>query len=160
PIGSAQRVMASPPTQDPGPPPGVLLLNEDDVRRALTMDLALEAGGQGLRKLALDEAHNIPRARAPTDHPRVPALGAAIKALGFMGAKVYATSRKGPAQFLVPLFDGKAGALLCLLQADYLGQMRTGAASGVATKYMARPDAAEVGIFGSGKQARTQLLAV
>jgi ornithine cyclodeaminase/alanine dehydrogenase-like protein (mu-crystallin family) len=61
-----------------------------------------------------------------------------------MGAKVYSTSRKNGARFLVPLFDGKTGALLCLMQADYLGQMRTGAASGVATKYMARPDAAEV----------------
>ncbi len=50
--------------------------------------------------------------------------------------------------------------LLALLQADYLGQMRTGAASGVATQYMARPDAAEIGLFGAGKQARTQLLAV
>jgi ornithine cyclodeaminase/alanine dehydrogenase len=49
---------------------------------------------------------------------------------------------------------------LALIQADYLGQVRTGAASGVATQYMARPDAAEVGIFGSGKQARTQLQAV
>ena len=58
------------------------------------------------------------------------------------------------------LFDGKTGALLCLMQADYLGQMRTGAASGVATQYMARPDATEVGVFGSGKQARTQLQAI
>ena len=55
------------------------------------------------------------------------------------------------------LFDGKTGALLALMQADYLGQMRTGAASGVATQYMARPDATEVGLFGSGKQARTQI---
>jgi ornithine cyclodeaminase/alanine dehydrogenase len=46
------------------------------------------------------------------------------------------------------------------MQADHLGQMRTGAASGVATQYMARPDASEVGLYGSGKQARTQLLAV
>ena len=46
------------------------------------------------------------------------------------------------------------------MQADYLGQMRTGAATGVATQYMARPDATEVGLFGSGKQARTQIQAV
>src|SRR5262249_58020792 len=57
-------------------------------------------------------------------------------------------------------FDGKSGALSTLIQADYLGQVRTGAASGVATQYMARPDASEVGLFGSGKQARTQLLAI
>jgi ornithine cyclodeaminase/alanine dehydrogenase len=87
-------------------------------------------------------------------------LSAAIKSLGVMGAKVYATSRRGPAQFHFSLFDGKTGALLCLMQADYLGQMRTGAASGVATRYMARPDATEVGLYGTGKQARTQLLGV
>ena len=49
---------------------------------------------------------------------------------------------------------------MSLMQADYLGQMRTGAASGVATRYMARPDASEVGLFGTGTQARTQILAV
>src|SRR6185369_18100741 len=74
--------------------------------------------------------------------------------------KVYATNRKGGAEFHVSLFDGKTGALLALMQADYLGQMRTGAASGVATQYMARPEASEVGLFGSGKQARTQVQAV
>jgi ornithine cyclodeaminase/alanine dehydrogenase len=77
-----------------------------------------------------------------------------------MGAKVYATSRKNPATFTLTLFDGRSGALLALMQADYLGQLRTGAASGVATKYMARDDATEVGLFGSGKQARTQVQAV
>jgi ornithine cyclodeaminase/alanine dehydrogenase len=76
-----------------------------------------------------------------------------------MGTKVYAT-RKGSAQFVVSLFDGKTAQLLCLMQADYLGQVRTGAASGVATKYMARPDASEVGVYGSGLQARTQVQAV
>jgi ornithine cyclodeaminase/alanine dehydrogenase-like protein (mu-crystallin family) len=151
--------MASPTATTVGAPRGVLLLTEDDVRRALTMEVALEAVEQGLRKLALDEAQNIPRARVQTDHAMLHTMSAAAKSLGVMGAKVYSTSRKG-AQFLVPLFDGKTGALLSLMQADYLGQMRTGAASGVATQYMARPDANTVGLYGSGKQARTQLLAV
>jgi ornithine cyclodeaminase/alanine dehydrogenase-like protein (mu-crystallin family) len=138
----------------------VLLLNEDEVRQVLTMDLALEAVEQGLRKMALDEAQNIPRARALTDHAILHVMGAAAKSLGAMGAKVYAASRKGLAKFIVPLFDGKTGELLSIMQADYLGQVRTGAASGVATKFMARDDATEVGLFGSGKQARTQLIAV
>jgi ornithine cyclodeaminase/alanine dehydrogenase len=86
-------------------------------------------------------------------------MSAAAKGLGVLGYKAYATSRKG-AHFHMGLFDGRSGALVALIQADYLGQMRTGAASGVATQYMARPDATEVGLFGSGKQARTQLLAV
>jgi ornithine cyclodeaminase/alanine dehydrogenase-like protein (mu-crystallin family) len=137
----------------------VLMLNEDEVRRLLTMDMALEAVEQGLRKMALDEAFIVPRARLQTDHAVLHVMAAAAKSLGVMGSKVYATSRKG-AHFLASLFDGKTGALLCLMQADYLGQVRTGAASGVATKYLAREDATEVGLFGSGKQARTQLLAV
>jgi len=141
-------------------PRGVLLLNEDEVRHLLTMDLALESVEQGLRKMALDEAHVISRHRVVTDHSVLHLMGSAAKSLGVMGAKVYSSSRKGPAQFLVTLFDGKSGALLALIQADYLGQVRTGAASGIATKYMARADAAELGIFGSGKQARTQVEAI
>src|SRR5437762_1368770 len=137
----------------------VLLLNEAEVRQALTMEMAMEAVEDGLRKMALDEVQNIPRARCQTDHAMLHVLSAAAKSLGVMGYKVYATSRKGQ-HFHVGLYDGKSGALLALMQADYLGQMRTGAASGVATQYMARPDASEVGLFGSGKQARTQLLAV
>jgi ornithine cyclodeaminase/alanine dehydrogenase-like protein (mu-crystallin family) len=135
-------------------------LNEDEVRQLLTMDMALEAVEQGLRKMALDEAHIIPRHRSVTDHAMLHVMGATAKSLGVMGAKVYATSRKGPPNFLASLFDGKTGALLALIQADHLGQVRTGAASGIATRYLSRPDAQEVGIFGSGKQARTQLEAM
>jgi alanine dehydrogenase len=137
----------------------VLLLNENDVRQLLTMDMALEGVEQGLRKMALDEAHNIPRSRAQTDHAMLHVMAASAKTLGVMGYKAYSTSRRG-SQFHVGLYDAKSGALLALIQADYLGQMRTGAASGVATQYMARPDATEVGLFGAGKQARTQLQAV
>jgi alanine dehydrogenase len=137
-----------------------LLLNEDDVRRLLTMDMALEAVEQGLRRMGLDEAFNVPRSRVQTDHVVLHSMSAAAKSLGILGAKIYATGRKAPSQFHLLLHDGKTGALLALMQADYLGQMRTGAASGVATKYLARSDATEVGLYGSGKQARTQLLAV
>src|SRR4051794_14326845 len=137
----------------------VLLLSEEDVRQLLTMDMAMEAVEHALRKLALDEAHNVPRTRVQTDHVMVHVLSAAAKGLGAVGLKAYTTSKKG-ARFHVSLYDGKTGALQALIQADYLGQMRTGAASGVATQYMARPDASEVGLFGSGKQARTQIQAI
>jgi ornithine cyclodeaminase/alanine dehydrogenase-like protein (mu-crystallin family) len=123
------------------------------------MDMALAAVEEGLRKMALDEVQNVPRTRSQTDHAMLHVLSASAKTLGYMGYKTYATSRKG-AQFHIGLYDGKSGSLLALIQADYLGQVRTGAASGVATQYMARPDAAEIGIFGSGKQARTQLQAI
>lgn len=137
----------------------VLLLTEDDVRQVLTMDMALEAVEEGLRRLALDEAMNIPRARCQTDHVMLHVMAGAAKTMGVAGLKAYTTCRKGN-HFHIALFDGKNGALLALMQGDYLGQVRTGAASGVATQYMARPDAQEVGLFGSGKQARTQLIAI
>ena len=137
----------------------MLLLTEDDVRRLLTIEMALEAVEQVLRKQALDEAQNIPRSRCQTDQAMLHVLSGSAKTLGIMGYKAYSTTRKG-AWFHVGLYDGKTGALLALIQADYLGQMRTGAASGVATQYMARHEAQEVGIFGSGKQARTQLQAI
>lgn len=139
--------------------PPVLLLTEDDVRQVLTMELALEAVEAGLRKMALDEAQNVPRSRCQTDHAMLHVMSASAKTLGVLGYKAYCTTRRG-AQFHVGLFDGKTGSLLSLMQADYLGQMRTGAASGVATQYMARPESSEVGLFGSGKQARTQLIAI
>jgi len=144
----------------PAAPGPVLYLTEDDVHDLLTMDLALEAVEAGLRKMAIDEAHLIPRQRVVTDHAVLHSMGAAAKSLGVMGTKVYSTTRKGHAQFLVTLFDGKTGHLLALIQADYLGQVRTGAASGIATRLMATPDAAEIGLIGSGKQARTQIEAV
>src|ERR1700680_4760500 len=141
-----------------GPMP-VLLLNEEEVRDLLTLDMALEAVEAVLRKQALEEATNIPRTRCQTDHAMLHVMSASAKTLGVMGYKAYSSSRK-VTSFQLGLFDGKTGALLSLMQADYLGQVRTGAASGVATQYMARPEASEVGVFGSGKQARTQLQAV
>jgi ornithine cyclodeaminase/alanine dehydrogenase-like protein (mu-crystallin family) len=138
----------------------VLLLSEDDVRQVLTMDVALEAVEAGLRKMALDEAQNLSRCRCQTDHAMLHVLPAAAKTLGVMGYKAYSSSSKKGFHFHIALYDGKTGVLLSLMQADYLGQMRTGAASGVATQYMARADSSEIGLFGSGKQARTQLLGI
>lgn len=137
----------------------MLVLSEQDVRQVLTMETALEAVESALRSLALDEAVNIPRTRCQTDQAMLHVLSAAWRTKGFLGYKAYVTTRQ-QARFHVALFDGHSGEWLCLIEADYLGQVRTGAASGVATRYMARPEACEVGVFGSGKQARTQLEAV
>jgi len=137
----------------------VLLLTEDEVRQLLTMEMALEAVEEVLRRQALEEAQNVPRARCHADHAMLHTLSAACKRLGVLGYKAYCTTRHG-ANFHVGLYDARSGELIALIQADYLGQMRTGAASGVATHYMARSDAQHAGLYGSGKQARTQLLAV
>ncbi|MBN9117634.1 MAG: ornithine cyclodeaminase family protein [Planctomycetes bacterium] len=137
----------------------ILYLTEDEVARVLTMDLALETTAAAFRKMALDEAVNIPRQRCQTDHVMLHVLPAAAKTLGAIGFKAYTTSKAG-ARFHVTLFDPKQGGIAAMVEADLLGQFRTGAASGVATKKLSRPDASTVGLFGTGKQARTQLLAV
>jgi ornithine cyclodeaminase/alanine dehydrogenase-like protein (mu-crystallin family) len=139
---------------------GILLINEGEVLRLLTMDRAIVAVENAFRKLGLEEASNIPRARAVTDHAQIHLMGASHKTASAMGAKIYSTSRKNPAQFYVTLFDGKTGGLLSLLQADHLGRIRTGAASAVATKLLARADAVTLGVLGAGRQAKTQIQAI
>ena len=137
----------------------VLHLTEDEVRGLLPMELAVEAVESALRKMALEEAFNVPRSRCQTDHAVLHVLPAAAKTLGVIGYKAYVTTRTGT-RFHVTIYDGKTGEMLAVMQADHLGQMRTGAASAVATKNLSRKDSATAGIFGAGKQARTQLLGV
>jgi alanine dehydrogenase len=136
-----------------------LYLTEAEVGRVVAMDLALDAVSAAFRKLALEEATNVPRQRCQTDQVMLHVLPAAAKTLGAIGFKAYVTSKTGT-RFHVTLYDGKTGAMTAILEADLLGQFRTGAASGVATKKLARADATTAGCFGTGKQARTQILAV
>jgi alanine dehydrogenase len=135
----------------------VLHLTEDEVRQVLTMDIAIDAVETGLRKLALEEAVNNPRTRCQTDHAMMHVLSAAAKTLGVLGYKAYVATKKGT-RFHVTIYDGKSGEMTALMQADFLGQMRTGAASAVATKHLARADSTTLGLFGTGKQARTQVI--
>jgi alanine dehydrogenase len=134
-----------------------LLLTEADVRSLLTMPVALEAVEMAFRRLADGSAlvHNRQRLHIPSNS-YLHYMAAGDGAGGYMGMKIYTSSRSG-LRFLVPLFDAKSGDMLALLEADYLGQMRTGAASGLATRYLARAEASTAGIIGTGLQARTQL---
>jgi ornithine cyclodeaminase/alanine dehydrogenase-like protein (mu-crystallin family) len=86
-------------------------------------------------------------------------MPAALPEAKVMGLKTYATVR-GQAKFVVLLFSAESATLLGVIEADRLGQMRTGAASGVATRHLARADADRVGCYGTGWQARSQLEAV
>jgi ornithine cyclodeaminase/alanine dehydrogenase-like protein (mu-crystallin family) len=85
-------------------------------------------------------------------------MSAAAEYLGVVGLKAYTTTKTG-ARFLVSLFDAASGELMAMLEADRLGQLRTGAATGVALKYLAAPDTATLGLIGTGYQAETQLAA-
>lgn len=137
-----------------------LLLSEADVKSILTMPMTLELVESSFRRLAEGKATLQYRQRL-----HVPGQGvlnhmaAADLTTGYMGLKIYSIARDG-ARFVVPLFQAASGELVALIEADYLGQMRTGAATGVATKFMAREDASVAAIIGTGLQARTQLEAI
>lgn len=137
-----------------------LLLTEADVRNLLTMTLAIEAVEDAFRRLGGGSAisHSRQRIHLP-GRSYLHYLAASDGASDYMGLKIYTSSREG-LRFLVPLFHAESGDLLALIEADYLGQMRTGAASGVATRRLARADARVAGIIGTGLQARTQIEAI
>jgi ornithine cyclodeaminase/alanine dehydrogenase-like protein (mu-crystallin family) len=82
-------------------------------------------------------------------------MSAAAGYLDLVGFKCYTTTRSG-AKFLLGLYD-RTGALVALMEADKLGQLRTGATTGVAIGSMADPEARELGLFGTGWQAQSQL---
>ncbi len=127
-----------------------LLLTEADVKSLLTMPLALECVQHSFQRLADGSALLHPRQRL-----HVPSksylhyMAAADGTSGYMGLKIYTSSREG-LRFLITLFSAESGDLLALIEADFIGQMRTGAASGVATRLLAREDARTVGIVGTG----------
>jgi alanine dehydrogenase len=137
-----------------------LLLTEAEVKAILTMPLALELVEESFRRLADGTAvsHSRQRLRL-AEKGFLHYMAASDSAGGYVGLKIYTVSPSG-ARFLVPLFSGHSGELLALIEANYLGQARTGAASGVATRVMSRADARTAGIVGTGLQARTQLEAV
>jgi ornithine cyclodeaminase/alanine dehydrogenase-like protein (mu-crystallin family) len=137
-----------------------LLLTEADVRAILTMPMALEDVESSFRRLGDGAGVSHPRRRLLIPGKTIlNYMAAADTAGGYLGLKIYSISR-GKARFIVPLFRAETGEMVALIEADYLGQMRTGAASGVAARVMARDDARTVGIIGTGLQARTQLEAV
>ena len=132
---------------------------EDDVLKLLTMEDAIAGVELSFRLLAEGKAVNRPRARVRAERLLLHVMPAGSAALGYVGLKAYTTAPSG-ARFRFLLFDATTGELSAWIEADRLGQIRTGAASGVATRLMARQDATRVGIFGSGWQARSQLEAI
>ncbi len=116
------------------------------------------------RRIGAGEAESLPRRRLKLPGGRRPArvfhsMAAASAALGFCGLKAYASGRDG-ARFVFLLFEQESGALAAVMEADALGRIRTGAATGVAADHLAPASAASVGIVGCGGQARTQLEAL
>ena len=137
-----------------------LHINESEVKSVFTMARAMEAVEAISKRQAAGEVLVHPRRRFELpDGAFFHHMAAADVPGGFVATKQY-TYVGGKLKFLVSLFSTASGDLLSLIEADILGQMRTGAASGVATKHLARKDAVTAGIVGTGLQARTQLEAI
>lgn len=136
-----------------------LFLSENDVKNLLTVEMALEAVESAHRDLALGLAIDTPRARSRLPQTVLHILQGALPAQGVIGYKAY-TSNKSGNRFLVHLFDAAMGQLKAVIEADFLGMMRTGAASGVAARWLARPDSRVAGVFGAGWQAEGHVRAI
>ncbi|MDB5839574.1 MAG: ornithine cyclodeaminase [Herminiimonas sp.] len=136
-----------------------LFLTEQDIKSLLTMPMAIEAVETVMAEVARGEAVNMPRERVRSRSTTQHLLQGQVPSHQAIGYKVYTVS-KGVVRFLLHVYDAGDGRLNGILEARLLGMMRTGAASGVATKYLATRHASVLGVFGSGRQAVGQIEAV
>ena len=124
------------------------------------MEDALAVVEESLLQQARGTAVNLPRAHSIAGPGvYVAHMQAALHEQGVAGFKAYTAASQGY-RFLVYLISAESGRLLAIIEANRLGQLRTGAATGVSVKHMARHGRQVVGILGSGFQAETQLEAV
>ena len=138
-----------------------LFLNEQEVVQLLPMNECIEALDRAFAHAGAGVVDNKPRSRIRMPGGFFHFMAAADGGQGVFGYKAYPSfAGPGGAKMIVMLYDYQSGELLACMEAGRMGQIRTGAASGLATRYMARCAASTVAVIGSGFQARTQLEAV
>ena len=133
-----------------------LYLAEAEVRKLLSPAAAVEAVEGCFRRMATGGVHIAPRRRLELHEGRLADMAASDLELGFAGVKAYAGFGDGAA-FVVALFSTERPELVALIEADWLGRLRTGAASAVAAKYLALDNAKTLGVIGCGGQAEAQV---
>ncbi len=146
----------------------MLLLTRDHVRQVLDMADGMEAVEKAFAEMAGGTAVLPPRINLNTPDGVGLYMPAYLKESGALVCKVVASYKQNPAKHNLPTILGKVllqdpatGDVVCIMDGEYLTAVRTGAVSGVATKYLARRDRGQtVGIFGTGVQARAQLWAM
>ena len=136
-----------------------LYLTERDVHELITPADAVAAVEACFRRMAAGEVEIAPRRRLRLPEGALADMAAADRGLGLTGGKLYAATANG-ATFVVCLFDAESSELVAVIEADRLGQLRTGAASAVAARYLARRDATTMGVIGCGHQAETQVACI
>ncbi len=136
-----------------------LFLRDQEVNQCVSMDDMLGAIESMQRHFGQGEAYNLPRRKIIAPSGQLAVMGGGLFYEGVMGVKTY-TVVNGQYSFQVSLYDANTGQLICYTQANRLGQLRTGATTGVAVKYLSKSNATTVGIIGTGHQASAQLEAV
>ncbi len=136
-----------------------LFLSESDVEELLSPADAVEAVEGSFRRMAAGHVFNAPRRRLALEEGRLADMAASDLELGYAGVKAYAGFRDG-AVFVVALFAVERPELVALIEADRLGRLRTGAASAVAARHLAREGAASLGVIGCGDQAEAQVTCI
>jgi len=134
-----------------------IFLTEEDVVRLLPINEAIDCLDEAFRQQGQGNVKNHPRNRTQSGGMGVTMMVAVLGGSGFGGFKVMGGGYRSS---MVTLYGEDPPRMLAMLESRELGQIRTGAASGLATKYMAREDATTVGIVGTGHQAISQLAAV
>jgi alanine dehydrogenase len=138
-----------------------IFLDEACIAKLVTMRDAIEAVEEVFGELGRGNVVNVPRVRAPLNNGILRISAAVLNYRGYYGIKVSSTSVFGRnAGRLFCLYKEEGGELCAIMQVFGLGALRTGAASGVATRYMARENAHVLGVIGTGRQARTQIEAI
>jgi len=136
-----------------------LFVTEEDVARLLPPADAVAAIEACFERMARGSVANRPRYRLPLEHGALAVMAASDVELGYAGAKVYAGFREGT-RFALLLFRADRPELVAVIDADKLGQLRTGAASAVAAKHLARREARSLGVIGCGWQAESQVACI
>ena len=133
-----------------------LFVTEEQVGEAITPAEMVDVIEACFARMARGAVENRPRYRLGLENGQLAVMAASDLELGYAGAKVYAAFRTG-ARFEVLLFRTGRPELVAVIDADKLGQLRTGAASGVAARHLARPGATSLGVIGCGWQAESQV---
>jgi ornithine cyclodeaminase/alanine dehydrogenase-like protein (mu-crystallin family) len=136
-----------------------LYLTEQDVEALLSPEEAVEAVEGSFRRMAAGQVFIAPRRRLELEEGRLADMAASDLEVGYAGVKAYGGFRDGTA-FVVALFAVDHPELVAVMEADHLGRLRTGAASAVAAKYLAREGARSLGVIGCGDQAVTQVTCI
>ena len=136
-----------------------LYLSEADVAEVLEPLAAVEAIEACFRRLGAGEVVNAPRRRLRLRDGSLADMAASALGLGLAGGKLYVATPER-AVFVVCLFDAASAELVAVIEADHLGRLRTGAASGVAARHLALAGASTLGVLGCGHQAETQVACI